>query len=59
MLLLDHQYRELKGNFMKGNTKKLSEELKLPVTEKIISKLKNGPTEDAESQEVSSSFYYL
>ena len=41
MLLLDHQYRELKGSLEKGNTKKLSEELFIPVTTKSLSRIQN------------------
>eukprot|EP00344_Euplotes_crassus_P005110 CAMPEP_0196999432 /NCGR_PEP_ID=MMETSP1380-20130617/4613_1 /TAXON_ID=5936 /ORGANISM="Euplotes crassus, Strain CT5" /LENGTH=64 /DNA_ID=CAMNT_0042416357 /DNA_START=381 /DNA_END=572 /DNA_ORIENTATION=+ len=50
MLLLDHKYRELKGNFEKGNTQSLQQDLKIPVTSKSLLKLKNKPSSQEEAK---------
>jgi len=52
MLMLDHKYRELKGSLIKGDTKKLAEELKLPVTEKSLPRLQNPAQKCVKSEEV-------
>ena len=51
MLLLDHKYRELKGNLEKGNAKKLTEELKIPVTTKSLSRMNNPPEEIVQEEQ--------
>mmetsp|Transcript_24242 Transcript_24242/g.21526 ORF Transcript_24242/g.21526 Transcript_24242/m.21526 type:complete len:258 (+) Transcript_24242:149-922(+) len=58
MLLLDHKYRELKGNLEKGNTEKLREELKIPITTKSLSRL-NARTETTEREEIKKANYKL
>lgn len=52
MLLLDHKYRELKGSLEKGDTKKLSSELQIPITQKSLSKLQSPAEPQVDFEEV-------